>query len=208
MNDDNEPKPAASPSFAPSDAGPPSLRESAAGLDAELEKFEALTRVVVHTALESHENLDLAADALRQAADSHERFGEHLKALIHAVERARDRQHHSATALNARGEELRKRREELGDLRERFAKLGEQARQLNGLVQWAGPNEQPDRGEMLERVGAARTRIVKVIEGARELALLARAARALDLASEAESLEKQLESARRGLDELRDRLSQ
>src|SRR4051812_21255909 len=85
---------------------------AAEGLEAEIARFEKLTATATRTALDSQKHMDFAAQAIQEAADCHARFGEQLRALIDAVAIARDRQQASAATLNARSEEIQKRREQ------------------------------------------------------------------------------------------------
>jgi chromosome segregation ATPase len=159
---------------------------AAAELTAEVHRFESLTERLGRLELASEEQMTKAADILSQAAQSHLRFVELLRAVVTGVEDARRRQNQSAVSLSNLEEGLNERRSAYEALRARFEKLGEGARELR------------------ERLGAgdgshARERLDELIAAARDLAGEARSAELVDLEREGHAMYQQLEALSRKL---------
>src|SRR5688572_2304360 len=114
------------------------LTEAAAALEAELKRFEELSAAARKVPLDSEKNLGRAARALQETADSQERTAALVRALVEAINRARDQQQHNAEILLARAEELKAQTETLEEMLGRFKTLGADAREIQGLVQLAG----------------------------------------------------------------------
>src|SRR5262245_36960358 len=89
--------------------------------------------------LTSEKNLGRAGRALQKAADLRERMGGQLKALIDAINAARERDESAAARLEGRATEVGTRLEQLKALRERAGTIGESVRQVSDLAKGAKP---------------------------------------------------------------------
>ena len=183
------------------------LSAAADALEAEMRNFDRLTALAVRIELDSHKNLDAAADAVQQAAESHTRFGTQLGALIEAVAVARDRQQASATALNERAVQINQRRAGFEMLRERFGALGEEVRAINALAIDAaaaksGGNATPE--DVATTLDAAIVRMEAIVESARALGSDAREQGMVDLDRQADALRQKILAARNKLHQLRE----
>jgi methyl-accepting chemotaxis protein len=169
------------------------LTEAAAALEAELGRFEELSNAARKVPLDSEKNLGRAARALAETADSQERTAALVRALVEAINRARDHQQQTAEVLLARAEELKAQTENLEALLDRFKTLGADAREIQALVQQAS-----ERGAARDIEGA-----VAILDQARQK-IDAIAIRATDLASDAK--EKGIGDVEREADSLRQQL--
>ena len=75
------------------------LKAAVQALDDELDRFEALAEAAQRTPLTSERNLEKAATAINQAAESQQRVHGHIQALIDAISAARVK--HDKTAAGA-----------------------------------------------------------------------------------------------------------
>jgi hypothetical protein len=179
------------------------LTGSAANLDAELKRYVELASAAVKVPLTSEKNIDRAARAIADAAESEKRVLSHVQALVGAITAARESQEASTKALNAHADAVSERRVELEALLARFAKLGEVARTMNAVVQRvSGYKANPYGGESAE-VTEMRTALAEVETGmttvaghAQELAAEAGRASFEELARQAESLRQQVLAAK------------
>lgn len=182
------------------------LESVAARLDEEIRRFERLTETATRGPLGSEKSLDRAAVAIREAAASHERFGQQLHALIAAVATARDRQQASADRLNARAAEIERRRAQFASVRARFAAIGEDARAINEVVLSIGAGADVDLVSLLERLEAAEQRMGEILEETRGFAAHAREEGMTDIEREADTLRQQVGAARNKIRQLRELL--
>ena len=173
------------------------LADVASDLEAEIAELESLTGRISRVELNSQKNIVRAAELLKEASDSHERFITYLRTLIESVEQLRQRQNASAAALSEFSTELDGRRQLYEALQQRFGKLGDEARQVSELVRdTVRPNghTQSEREQMLERLRVANQLLVAAVESARALATDADEANMADLQRDADALRQQLES--------------
>lgn len=176
------------------------LTEAAAALEAELKRFEELSAAARKVPLDSEKNLGRAARALSETADSQERTAVLVRALVEAINRARDHQQQTAETLLARAEELKAQTENLEELLGRFKTLGADAREIQALVQQAS-----ERGAARDIDGAlavldrAREKIDGIASRATDLAADAKQKGIADVEREADSLRQQLLAARNKL---------
>ncbi len=183
---------------------PPSpLVAAAEALEEELRRLAAIAREARRLPLDSQRNLERTQEKLAELGGTNERLPQLVGGLMSAVKQLVDDQQAQAAALAARGEEVRRRREALGALMDRYGDLGTASQELNALVRafaaggrrgegTASPGEPPS----LEMVQAAMARL---IERAAEVAGAARADDFEDVAQQAESLRQQLLAARNKL---------
>lgn len=176
---------------------------AAAELSGEVHTFEALTVRLGKLDLVSGEKMAKAAELLAQAAQSHHRFVECLRAMVAGIEDARARQNRSAEALSQIEEALVERRGEHDALRERFEQLGEAARDVRGLLTGEGGASEGGASEggapAGERVTAARERLDELLAAAKDLATAARDAQLVDLEQEGHATCQRLEALARKL---------
>jgi len=182
---------------------------AAAGLEAELQRFDDLSELARKIKLSSEKNVDKSARALADAAASQEKIAGLLGALVQAIANARSRQESNAGALLTRAEEIRERRAKLSQLQERFAALGEEAKAINGLVQEISAAKKgfAKTGELVDRLALVEARMAGVIDGATALLRLAEEDGLEDVARQADSLRQQIHGARNKIRLLQQSLS-
>jgi hypothetical protein len=176
------------------------LTEAAAALEAELKRFEEMASAARKMPLDTEKNLGRAARALQETADAQERTADLVRALVGAINQARDQQQAQAEALLARAEELKAQTENLEELLARFKTLGADAREIQALVQLASQKgAAQDLPGALEILNQAREKIDAIAGSASELANDAKTKGIHDVEREADSLRQQLLAARNKL---------
>lgn len=192
-----------------SDKSTSALESVAALLREEIDRFERLTEQATRGALHSQKAIDRGIELVNEAAASHARFGEHLRALIDAVTDARDRQRVSAERLNERTQTLIARRDSYAQVRARFEQLGDEARAINALVLELAALAQGTQGAQGEP-GSVHTTLDEVLARmeavhaqAREIASQARGEQMSDLEREADALAQRVASTKNKLELLR-----
>lgn len=146
------------------------LSEAATTLENELRKFEQLAGAVRKMPLDTRKAIERAARSTSEAAREQEAVGVALGALVQRINAARERHEANARALGERGEEIRRRAEEMTPLFERYAALGDESRAVNGLVQEAAAAQReastPERVSALVRsIEGIEDRMSKLVEG-------------------------------------------
>lgn len=185
----------------PQEPPTPSLADAATALDTELRRFEELSLAAGKVPLNSQKNIERAATLTREANESRERFGEHLKSLVAAVSAARDRQQASADALQVRVDEIQSRTACYEGLLRRFAGLGMRASSLQERVLQAAAMQKNADG-MVASTGVAgvleevQERLAEIITEAADLTRAATDDDFSDLARQADSLRQQVLSVR------------
>src|ERR1700727_1011796 len=182
------------------------LTASAAALDVELRRYVDLAAAAVKMPLTSEKNLERAARAITDAAESEKRVLEHVQSLVKAITVAREAQQTSTLALNAHVDAVTARRSELDLLLARFAKLGDVAKAMNLAMQKiAGYKANPyssdsaEGDEMKKALAEMESQTGTGAEPPQELAAEATARRFEDLARQAESLRQQVLAAKNRL---------
>jgi chromosome segregation ATPase len=183
------------------------LQAAVLALDEELERFEHLADAAQRTPLTSERNLEKAASAINQAAESQQRVHGHIQALIDAITQAR--QKHDATAetlvktrdlVQERGEAFQRR---LG----RFAQLGKEAADISAFVKTLGELKGKPNGAVVAELTQVQERMTKVVDGAGALAKEAEGEAMEDLARQCDSLRQQVQSALNKVTLLREKLA-
>lgn len=169
------------------------LGAAAAALEAELRRFEQVADLATRLELKSQKNLERAARAAQDAAEAQARVAERVRALVEEIGRARQRQERQAAQLEERACQIQSRRELLEALLARFADLGNEAAEVNALLQQGG------------RVDEAEQRLERVASTAEELLRDAERDGFDDAVRLAESVHKQSLSARNKLKLLREK---
>jgi len=175
------------------------LAAAAAALDAEVKRFEELATVARKTPLNSEKNLERAAKALTEVAESDERLGAHVKALVDAITEIRDRQQAHAEEVHAVATQLQARTDDFQVLLKSFALLGEEAAKINALVQAIAATKRDTAeatAQVAERLGEVQERMSLVADGAQALSKAATAKDFVDIARSADSLRQQLLGAK------------
>jgi hypothetical protein len=175
------------------------LVDAATALDAELRRFETLSLQLEKLTLNTEKNLERAAKSLEEIADSDERLGQQVKALVEAVAHVRERQQTHASMVQARALELQARTEVYQELLKHFGTLGQEAANINALVQEiaAQPRASPEeRAAVMERLVTAQEKMAIVADGAKALTDAGNAKDFQDLARSADNLRQSLLAAK------------
>ncbi len=179
---------------------PSPLVAAATALEEELARISSVAREAQRLPLDSQRNVERTADKLAELGAVDERLGPLVQQLLGAVGALVQRQQEQAAALATRAEEVRARRETLRALLGRYAALGRDAQELNGMVQafasGARPGtEAPDPPSF----DAVRETMTRLIGDAEEVARASREHGFEDLSRQADGLRQQLLSARNKL---------
>jgi hypothetical protein len=173
---------------------PSALAQAAIALDDELHNFEQLAATAHALPLTSQKNLDRAARATNEAADSQRRLGEHIRAFMEALNVARDQNQRTADTLQARGQEIQARVNELQALLARFAEIGNAAKELSSTVKALGAEKRgPTTADRLKSVESG---LARVVDDAQSLATAAKTASFPEVVAQVDSLRQQVLSAR------------
>lgn len=181
------------------------LTAAAAALETELHRYTELAQMAVRVPLTSEKNVDRAARAIVDAAESEKRVLGHVQSLVQAISAAREAQQASASAVSAHGQAVAEKRAALDALLARFEKLGEVAKTLNAAVQKiAGYKGNPYAGgeeanEMQEAIAAMETGMATCAEHAQLLAADAHTGGFEELGRQAEGLRQQILSVKNRL---------
>jgi DNA repair exonuclease SbcCD ATPase subunit len=181
------------------------LTAAADALEAELQKYEELAVELQRERVDSEKALRRAAQRLVALQASDARLGEHVQALVAAINGARDRQQALAATVETRAAEVRARSDRLTGLLERWEALGSDAAEVNRLIQRLAPDGGEGNGAAAENGGDADTfvevdaRLGRLTEDAERLAASALEDQFPELGRRAESLRVQLASARNKL---------
>jgi hypothetical protein len=184
------------------------LTEAALVLERELGRFEELTTAARRTPIDTRKGIERAAKTTAEAAEGQERVNASLHALVEAINAARERHEANVAALQARGDEIRRRADDLGALYERYSALGEEGRAINQLVQEAAVMQREATTpsllrELVVAIEGIEERMSKLVEGARELHQASIAASISEVAEQADSLRQQVAAAKNKMGLLR-----
>jgi chromosome segregation ATPase len=187
------------------DASP--LERAVAALDEELNRFEQLANSAQRTPLTSERNLEKAAQAINQAAESQQRVHGHIQALIEAISQARQQHDATAETLVKTRDEVQARGERFQQQLGRFAALGKEAAEISSFVRELGELKGKPNGEVVAQLTSVQERMSKVVDGAMALEKEAEQEKMEDLARNCDSLRQQVQSALNKVSLLRDKLS-
>ncbi len=177
-------------------------------LDDELGRFEALADAARRTPLTSERNLEKAATAINQAAESQQRVHGHIQALIEAITVARKQHDETAEALVKTRDEVQARGERFQTQLARFAALGKEAADISGFVRQLGELKGKPNGEVVAQLAEVQERMTKVVAGATALGKEAESEDMEDLGRQCDSLKQQVQSALNKVTLLREKLAQ
>ena len=184
------------------------LKAAVQALDDELERFEALADSARRTPLTSERNLEKAAAAINQAAESQQRVHGHIQALIDAISAARVKHDQTAEELVKTRDEVQARGERFQTQLARFAALGKEAADISGFVRQLGELKAKPNGEVVAKLAEVQERMTKVVDGATALGKEAEGEHMEDLGRQCDSLKQQVQSALNKVTLLREKLSQ
>lgn len=187
------------------DASP--LERAVAALDEELNRFEQLASSAQRTPLTSERNLEKAAQAINQAAESQQRVHGHIQALIEAISQARKQHDATAETLVKTRDEVQARGERFQEQLGRFAALGKEAAEISSFVRQLGELKGKPNGEVVAQLTSVQERMSKVVDGAAALEKEADGEKMEDLARNCDSLRQQVQSALNKVSLLREKLS-
>ena len=185
------------------------LGAAAAALDEALVRCETLAAEAGRVRLDSEKNLNRAARLLSDAAEGQEQVATHVRALVAAVESARQRQQVNAVALAARAEELQGRVGELQALMTSFSALGQEAKDLNLLMAevFAKKKDAAAKAELLQGLDTIHMRMAGAVATAETIAKAADEKQMVDVARQADAIRQQIHAARNKLELLRQSLA-
>jgi chromosome segregation ATPase len=165
------------------------------------EAIDTLERVTVRCGkleLTTRNEISHAGELMGKAAESHRAFLACLGDLTQAVGALRDRQNASAALLSQQAERLDERRKELEALEQRFAALGDAAREIGEAMKSSPTEPEAMKANLL----GSKDRIAAAVELARALSQDAKDAKFTDLDSQAHAIRQQLAALLRKIDEL------
>jgi hypothetical protein len=174
------------------------LVQAAQALEEELQQMGSIAREAQRLPLNSRRNLERTAESLGELGTIDARLEPFVKRLLSAVSELVSEQQAQAATLQARAEELQRRRAAYAVLLERYSGLGRDAQELNGLLQkitgdGQGPSAEP---VSLDEVQES---ISRLIANASATAEAAAQEDFEELARDAEALRQRLLSARNKL---------
>jgi chromosome segregation ATPase len=183
------------------------LRAAVEALDDELTRFEHLADSAQRVPLTSERNLEKAATAINQAAESQQRVHGHIQTLIEAITAARQKHDATAEGLVKTRDEVQARGERYQAQLGRFAALGKEAAEISQFVKQLGDLKGRPHGEVVAELSGVQERMTKVVDGATALGAEAEAEQMEDLARQCDSLKQQVQSALNKVTLLRDKLA-
>lgn len=178
------------------------LVDAAEALEEELRRLSSVAREAQRLPLDSERNLERTQEKLAELGAVDERLRPLVAGLMSAVKLLVDDQQAQATALTARSEEVRRRREVFQGLMVRYAELGKAFHELNELVQAFAGAARADASAAGAEPPSLETVLASIVRLAGSAADVAQAAHAEgfeEVARQAESLREQLLSARNKL---------
>lgn len=179
---------------------PSPLVAAAMALEEELDRISSVAREAQRLPLDSQRNVERTAERLAELGAVDEQLGPLVQQLLGAVAALVQRQQEQAVALAARAEAVRARREALRALLGRYAGLGRDAQELNGLVQAFASGARPGPGEAdPPSFEAVRETMTRLIDDAEAIARASVEQGFEDLSRQADGLRQQLLSARNKL---------
>ncbi|MDB4970800.1 MAG: hypothetical protein JWN44_6489 [Myxococcales bacterium] len=188
-------------------AGESPLQKAVQALDEELTNFDALAQSAQRTPLTSERNLEKAAQAINQAAESQQRVHGHIQALIDAISAARQQHDITAETLVKTRDEVQARGERFQEQLGKFAALGKEAAEISSHVRQLGELKGKPNGEVVAQLADVQARMAQVVDGATALEKEADAEAMEDLARNCDSLRQQVQSALNKVSLLREKLS-
>lgn len=186
------------------ETGETDLAGAAVSLEAELRRYEDLAAAIRRIPLSSQKNIEKAAHAVQEANESQRRVGTAIASLVSAITSVRDRHLATAEGVGEQAQRIAERSQEVNTLVQRYAALGEQAKQIGAIVaqaaQLKGRVPTPEEAEgVSQSLKIAQEKMGEVAEIAAELAREAREKDVDDVAREADALRQQIQAAKNKL---------
>ena len=176
---------------------------AAEALEGELRRFEGLSENLDRAPMNSQKSLQRAAEILKEVADIDQGMTQHVQHLVTAVTSVRARQELHIERIQIQARQLQQRTEVFQALLECYASLGQEAADLNLMIQEiASPGS--DRTSNMPLIQG---RMNGVIERAHSLEQSSTADGFVDIARQADSIRQQLMGARNKLTLLEQKLS-
>jgi chromosome segregation ATPase len=177
------------------------MATAAAAFEDELRRLAALTADLVRTPLSSDKALLRAKKALTESSESQARLATRLQEVVAAIDGARLKQEACLKQLVEAAERVQGRAREFSVLVERFAALGQRAREVNDPVRAvvARKEEGAPVSEVLAGLREVLDRTETLVAEADALAKDARESDWPDVARETDSLKQQMQAARNRL---------
>jgi ABC-type transporter Mla subunit MlaD len=187
---------------APRNAG--KLAEAADNFERALGRYERLSAELARTSVQSEKSLERKRRLLEEFSESEAELGGRLKALLAAMNDARERQQHCMEVAVTAATDLRARAEQFSELMAQVATLGERARTAS---QPAGPlmteGDQKLSAQALVPLDQASEQIQGVLADADAMARSASEQNWPEVARDINSLRQQLSSMHAKLARLR-----
>jgi hypothetical protein len=177
------------------------LASAATAFEDELQHFAAFAADLARAPLTSDKALVRAQKALEESSESQVRLAARLQDVIVAIDGARGKQEACMKQMLEAAERVRSRAQSFTALVERFAGLGQLARDINEPVRAvvARKAEGADPRELATGLEEVLLRTESLIAEAESLAQDAKEANWPDVARQADSLKQQMQSARNRL---------
>lgn len=177
------------------------LTAAASAFEVELERYERIAAELHRTEVSSEKTLSRSKKLLGESSECEQRLGALLGQLLQAMNGARETQQTSMQHALDAAQRLQRRADELNSLLARFAKLGEQAREVNEPVAsiMAAQSSGASAEEILPALNDARGRMETIISGADAIATAAAEGNWPDLVREASALRDQVQASRNKL---------
>jgi hypothetical protein len=171
-----------------------SLVLAAAALDEELRRYDALADEARRSSINSAKTLERAVRIVQESTGRNETVQEKLRGLVGEIEASRVRQVESLNALLEAAKHAQARSEQYDALMQRFAALGESARQVNTIAAEADAKRAAGapETEVLEGLGAIEAQMAAVVAEAEALAVVADEQDWADLKRQADGARQQL----------------
>ena len=172
------------------------LVEAATAFDEHLRAFQALVTSAGQAQLNSQRNIEKAALTATEAAKHQQQLGQLIGVFVEALNEAREENQRSTTLLEARGQEIRRRGDELTALRERMAVIAAQGAEISAAVRSVTADPGRRRAELVPELAEIESRMNASVDEATQLHEDSKSAGFTDVSSEVDSMRQQLQSAR------------
>lgn len=177
------------------------LVTAAAALDEELRAYDELAAEAKRAPMNSEKGLQRAIKIVQDSAGRNERIQEKLKGLVAEIELARTRQVESLNTLLEAARAVETRAQQHDGMMQRFAALGESARQVNTMTVALSERRQAGaaEAELLEGLNGIQIQMATVVAEAEALTILATEQDWPDFARQADAVRQQVLAAKNKL---------